>query len=169
MLLVCLIWGFNFSVTKSALDQIPPLPFTAVRFAARQPAALAGPPRWSRVRRAARRERSGSSILLGIVGNTCYQLAFMLGLARTTATNSALILSTVPTVVARLRRSAGLERITPADVAGHRAGDAGRGAGDRDPRRRLRPGTLRGDLLTVLAVLCWAGYTVGPSRRSRPE
>ena len=33
MLLVCLIWGFNFSVTKSAFDQLPPLPFTAIRFA----------------------------------------------------------------------------------------------------------------------------------------
>ena len=34
MLLVCLIWGLNFSVTKIALDQIPPLPFTAIRFVA---------------------------------------------------------------------------------------------------------------------------------------
>ncbi|HWN18730.1 MAG TPA: EamA family transporter, partial [Gemmatimonadales bacterium] len=33
MLLVCLIWGFNFSITKSAFDQLPPLAFTAIRFA----------------------------------------------------------------------------------------------------------------------------------------
>src|SRR3954465_14876426 len=32
MVVVCLIWGFNFSVTKLALEQIPPLPFTAIRF-----------------------------------------------------------------------------------------------------------------------------------------
>ncbi|MDQ3222010.1 MAG: DMT family transporter, partial [Gemmatimonadota bacterium] len=33
MLLVCLIWGFNFSITKSAFNQIPPLAFTAIRCA----------------------------------------------------------------------------------------------------------------------------------------
>src|SRR3954454_14083194 len=34
MLLVCLIWGLNFSITKLALHSIPPLPFTAIRFTA---------------------------------------------------------------------------------------------------------------------------------------
>ena len=33
MLLVCLIWGVNFSVSKFAIEQMPVLPFTAMRFA----------------------------------------------------------------------------------------------------------------------------------------
>jgi drug/metabolite transporter (DMT)-like permease len=36
-------------------------------------------------------------MILGLVGNTFYQLVFTIGLSQTTATNSALILSTVPT------------------------------------------------------------------------
>jgi drug/metabolite transporter (DMT)-like permease len=166
MLLVCLIWGFNFSVTKSAFDQIPPLPFTAIRFAisslmlwvvlrvVERPAPL--PP--GALRRL---------VLLGLAGNTCYQLAFMLGLAHTTATNSALILSTVPTVVAVFAGLLGLERITWRMRGGIAVGFLGvvlviatRGVGfDR--------GTFSGDLLTVLAVLFWAGYTVGLRRVPR--
>ena len=75
--------------------------------------------------------------MLGVVGNTCYQLAFILGLAHTTATNSSLILATVPTVVAVFAGLLGLERITPRMWCGYRAGHAGRGAGHRDERRRV--------------------------------
>lgn len=163
MLLVCIIWGFNFSITKSAFDQLAPLPFTAIRFVISSlllvvvlrlvegPAKL--PPGALR-----------QLIILGVVGNTCYQLAFILGLARTTATNSALILSTLPTVVAVLAGALGLERITPRMWLGIGLGTVGvvlviatRGIGfDRD--------TFIGDLITVAAVLCWAGYTLGLRR-----
>jgi drug/metabolite transporter (DMT)-like permease len=99
-----------------------------------------------------------------VVGNTCYQLAFMLGLARTTATNSALILSTVPTVVAVMAGTLGFERITTRMWCGIALGTQGvvmviatRGVG-------FERATFLGDLLTVLAVLFWAGYTVGLRR-----
>jgi drug/metabolite transporter (DMT)-like permease len=163
MLLVCLIWGLNFSVTKIALEQIPPLPFTAIRFVAASlllwfvlrlvegPAQI--PP-----------GELKKLVLLGLVGNTFYQLAFTVGLSRTTATNSALILSTVPTVVALFAGALGLERITPKMWFGIALGTVGvilviatRGVG-------FDVKTLPGDLLTVLAVLCWAGYTVGLRR-----
>jgi drug/metabolite transporter (DMT)-like permease len=160
MLVVCLIWGLNFSITKLALEQIPPLPFTAVRFIAASlllwlvlrvvegPAKL--PPKALR-----------TLVLLGLLGNTCYQLTFTVGLALTTATNSALILSTLPTVVAVFAGSLGLERITPRMRWGIALGTLGvvlviatRGVG-------FEAGTLVGDIVTVVAVLCWAGYTVG--------
>jgi drug/metabolite transporter (DMT)-like permease len=160
MLLVCLIWGFNFSITKLALEQIPPLPFTAVRFIVsclllwwvlrlvEGPAKV--PPGTLK-----------TLVLLGLLGNTCYQLLFTVGLARTAATNSALILSTVPTVVAVFAGALRLERVTPRMWLGIALGTLGvvlviatRGVG-------FQAGTLLGDLLTVLAVLCWAGYTVG--------
>ena len=163
MLLVCLIWGLNFSVTKIALDQIPPLPFTAIRFVA---ASLL---LWLVLRLAegpAQLPAGGLKklVILGLVGNTCYQLAFTVGLSRTTATNSALILSTVPTVVALFAGALGLERITSKMWFGIALGTLGvalviatRGVG-------FDVKTLPGDLLTVLAVLCWAGYTVGLRR-----
>lgn len=163
MLLVCLIWGMNFSVTKSAFDQIAPLPFTAIRF------VVSSLLLWVIIRIAEGPARLAPGtlrqlVILGLVGNTLYQLAFMLGLARTTATNSALLLSTVPTVVAVMAGALGLERITSRMWWGIGLGMVGvilviavRGVGfDR--------ATLIGDFLTVLAVLCWSGYTIGLRR-----
>jgi drug/metabolite transporter (DMT)-like permease len=163
MLLVCLIWGLNFSITKFALAEIPALPFTAIRFAG---ASLL---LWLVLRLAegpALVPAAGMRrlVVLGLVGNTFYQLAFTLGLSLTSATNSSLILSTVPTVVALFAGALGLERITRRMWLGIGLGTCGvvlviaaRGLGfDRR--------TLPGDLLTVLAVLCWAGYTVGLRR-----
>lgn len=163
MLLVCLIWGLNFSVTKSAFDELPPLPFTAVRFIISSALlvvvlrAFEGPATLP----------SGALrllVILGVVGNTCYQLAFTLGLAQTTATNSALILSTVPTVVAVLSGALGLEQITPRMRWGIALGTLGvvLVIATRGVEFDLRH--LTGDLLTVLAVLLWAGYTIGLRR-----
>lgn len=163
MLLVCLIWGMNFSVTKSAFDQLAPLPFTAIRFIGSSLLL------WIIVRVSEGKVRLSRRVLthlivLGLVGNTFYQLAFMLGLARTTATNSALLLSTVPTVVALFAGALGLERITRRMWCGITLGTLGvvlviatRGVG-------FDSVTLAGDLLTALAVLCWAGYTLALRR-----
>jgi drug/metabolite transporter (DMT)-like permease len=163
MLLVCLIWGFNFSITKSAFDQIPPLPFTAIRF------AISSLLLWLvlRVVEGPARLPPGALkrlVLLGLVGNTFYQLAFMLGLARTTATNSALILSTVPTVVAVFAGVLGLERITTRMCWGIALGTLGVVLVIATRGVAFERGTFTGDLMTVLAVLCWAGYTVGLRR-----
>jgi drug/metabolite transporter (DMT)-like permease len=159
MLLVCLIWGLNFSITKLALHDIPPLPFTAIRF------AVASALLWIVLRLIEGPGPLASGnlkqlVLLGLVGNTAYQLVFTVGLAHTTATNSALILSTVPTVVALCAGALGLERITGKMWLGIALGTLGvvlviaaRGvAFDTD--------TMTGDLLSVVAVLCWASYTV---------
>ena len=160
MLLVCLIWGVNFSVTKLAIAQMPALPFTAIRF------ALASLLLW-----AVLRATEGRAVLpraevrrlfaLGVVGNTFYQLAFILGLAHTTATNSSLILATVPTVVAVFAGALGLERITARMWGGIALGTLGVALVIATSGVAFSTTTLRGDLLTVLAVLCWAGYTVG--------
>jgi Permeases of the drug/metabolite transporter (DMT) superfamily len=160
MLLVCLIWGVNFSVTKLAIARIPALPFTAIRFLV---ASLLlwlvlrvteGPaePAPAELRRLA---------LLGLIGNTLYQLFFILGLAHTSATNSSLILATVPTVVAVVGGVLGLERITRRMWGGIALGTLGVVLVIATSGVEFSASTLGGDLLTVLAVLCWAGYTVG--------
>jgi drug/metabolite transporter (DMT)-like permease len=159
MLLVCLIWGVNFSVTKIAIGLIPALPFTAVRF------TLASLLLWVIVRMVegpARLDRAAwrRLIVLGVVGNTCYQLLFVLGLAHTTATNSALIVATVPTVVAVIAGALKLERITRRMWWGIGLGTLGVVLVIAAAGVEFSTGTLHGDLLTVLAVFCWAGYTV---------
>jgi drug/metabolite transporter (DMT)-like permease len=160
MILVCLIWGINFAVTKLAIEQMPALPFTAIRF------AVASLLLWLVVRLIEPPTKPAPGelrrlVILGVVGNTLYQLAFILGLAHTTAGNSSLILATVPTVVAVFAWMLGLERVTPRMWAGIVIGTAGVvlviAAGGVEFTAR----TLRGDALTVVAVLCWAGYTIG--------
>jgi drug/metabolite transporter (DMT)-like permease len=166
MLLVCLIWGVNFSVTKVAIRQMPALPFTAIRF------ALASLLLWLVLRVTEGPAKPAPAavrrlVVLGLVGNTFYQLFFILGLAHTSATNSSLILATVPTVVAVFAGLLGLERITPRMWGGIALGTLGVALVIATSGVEFSASTVRGDLLTVVAVLCWAGYTVG--LRSLPE
>ena len=160
MLLVCLIWGVNFGVTKLAIGQMPPLPFTAVRF------AIASLLLWIVLRVTEGRLALPTATFrrlvgLGVVGNTLYQLAFILGLAHTTATNSSLLLSTMPTVVALFAGALGLERVSARMGWGIALGTVGVGLVIATRGVGFSAGTVGGDLLTVLAVLCWAGYTLG--------
>ena len=113
MLLVALIWGVNFSVTKGAFASFPPLAFTGVRFAL---ASLLLVPLVRRLEGAEPLPRGALArlVVLGVVGNTLYQLAFISGLARTTASNSALILASMPTIVALLAAGAAARAVPPA-------------------------------------------------------
>ena len=160
MVLVCFLWGANFSITKIGLLDIPPLGFTALRFLA------ASVLLWLvvRVKEGPLKVPPGSLgklIWLGVVGNTVYQLGFILGLDHTSATHSALILSTVPTVVAIMAGLLRLEPVTARVGWGIAVATLGvvlvvalRGSG-------LAAGSLSGDLLTGGAVLCWSAYTLG--------
>jgi drug/metabolite transporter (DMT)-like permease len=160
MLLVVLIWGVNFSVTKGAFARFPPLAFTGVRF------ALASLLLVPLVRRLQGREPLPRPVLtrlvlLGVVGNTLYQLGFISGLDRTTASNSALILAAMPSIVALLAVALGFEPLRPKVLGGVLVATVGvvlvvaaRGAG-------FGGTTMAGDLLTLGAVICWAGYTLG--------
>ena len=74
MLLVVLIWGVNFSVTKGAFDSFPPLAFTGVRFGL---ASLLLVPLVHRLEGLEPLPRGAlvRLVVLGVVGNTLYQLA----------------------------------------------------------------------------------------------
>jgi drug/metabolite transporter (DMT)-like permease len=160
MLLVALIWGVNFSVTKGAFARFPPLAFTGARF------ALASLLLIPLVRRLEGPEPLPRGVLtrlivLGVVGNTLYQLGFISGLARTTASNSALILAAMPSIVALLAVALGFERLRPKILVGVLVATVGvvlvvaaRGVG-------FSGATMAGDLLSLGAVICWAGYTLG--------
>jgi drug/metabolite transporter (DMT)-like permease len=160
MFLVALIWGVNFSVTKGVFDTIPPFAFTGLRFAL---ASLFLVPLVGRLEGAEPLPRGalGRLIVLGVVGNTLYQLAWISGLERTTASNSALILASMPTVVAVMAVVLGLEPFRPKVIGGVLVATLGvvlvvavRGTG-------FDGGSMAGDLLSLAAVLCWAGYTLG--------
>lgn len=162
MLLVTLIWGGNFTVSKFALTQLPVLPFSAIRF------LLAAVCLWVIVRIAEAPARTPRPVLwklvgLGIVGNTIYQIAFMTGLTMTTATNSSLLVASTPMAVIVLGRLLGVERPSRAMWGAVGLGTAGvvlvvlsKGGG-----ADFGGATVLGDLLTFAAVLCWAVFTIG--------
>jgi drug/metabolite transporter (DMT)-like permease len=97
---------------------------------------------------------------LGLAGHCLYQYLFIGGLARTSVANGALLVSSTPIVIAFLSTITGHER--PGLL--HWAGTllslvgiyivVGRGA-------HVSAESLRGDLMLMGAVLCWALYTMG--------
>ncbi len=160
MLLVALIWGVNFSVTKGVFPRFPPLAFTGVRFVL---ASLLLVPLVRHLEGSEPLPRKVLTrlVVLGVVGNTLYQLGFISGLARTTASNSALILAAMPSIVALLAVALRFEPLRLRVLGGVLVATAGvvlvvaaRGAGFGET-------TLAGDFLTLGAVICWAGYTLG--------
>jgi len=159
LLVVVLIWGGNFTATKLAFTDISPLAFTAVRFTIGSVLMwliLARKEGW----RMPPRSTWLPLVALGVVGNTIYQLCFMTGLYRTTATNSSLILASMPTVVTVAAGMLGFEQITARQkwalgiaTLGVLLVVASRGV--------ALDGDLLGDILMLAAVVCWAGYTLG--------
>jgi drug/metabolite transporter (DMT)-like permease len=160
MLIVVLIWGANFSIVKIALDQIPPLVFTALRFMIAVVALL--PVLWLREGSLALPRATWWRLIgLGFVGNTLYQISFILGLSQTTAANAALLVATTPAIVALLGATLGVEKITRRIGSGIALALVGvtlvvmaRGVAFSWER-------LRGDLLVLAASVCWAVYTLG--------
>ncbi|MBK9690230.1 MAG: DMT family transporter [Gemmatimonadales bacterium] len=165
MVLTVLFWGGNFTATKLALPFIPPLAFTALRFTVGT--ALL----WLLLRRLEPAhdlpaELRWPVVVLGLVGNTLYQLFFIHGLAATTAINTSLILSAMPTVVTVTAGVLGLEVITARQRWALALATVGVVVVVASRGLDLRHGDWRGDLLILAAVGCWTAYTLGLRRIS---
>ncbi len=160
MILVVVFWGGNYAVSKLTFQEIPPLAFTAIRFAVGSLLLglllLRAEPR-----RVVPRHLWGRLLLLGLVGNTLYQLCFITGLSRTTATNTALILAAMPTVVTVVSGFLGHERIPPRQYAALALATVGVVAVIAARGLDLSHGDWSGDLLILGGVACWTVYTIG--------
>ncbi len=160
MLVVALIWGANFSANKYALVSVPPIAFSAVRF------LIASGLLWAvvAVLKPGQPIPARTAWLLaglGLIGNTAYQAALMTGLVTTTATNAALILGAMPVVVAVLGSVFGVERTSPRLWFGIVVATIGVVLVIAARGLDFSSATLRGDLLALLACLCWSVFTVG--------
>lgn len=183
LLLMAVIWGTNYSIVKFAFQEVDPQAFNAARMAIAstvflavigamrlRPSSMAGvapgTPDVASIFRTPTRltARDALELLgLGLVGHFLYQYFFIGGLALTTVANSSLMLAATPVVIALISALLGHERIG----ARHWAGAAlsllgiyivvGRGVD-------LGGQGLKGDLMMVAAVLCWAVYTLGSRR-----
>jgi len=161
LLLVMLIWGSTFVVTKSAVEQVPPLTLAVLRFALASailvpaaqvrggPAVLPRPLPW------------GTLALMGLTGVAVFFAGFNVALTLTTATEAALIQGTIPAVSALLAAVWLRERLGPPRAAGAAASVLGValvvlvGAGTGPAENRLV-----GNLVMVATVVAWAVYSL---------
>ena len=166
MLLVCCIWGANYSITKHALAELPPLPFAALRYSMSSVLLLLLV-RWLEP---GGRVTSRGAVLwlvgLGLLGNGLNPILFLLGLERTSATNTALIFASLPALVAVFGVMFGVEvphRRTWLGIAIATVGVVmvvtARGV-------EFSSRTVVGDVLNLTAAVLWALFTVGLRRIS---
>ncbi len=159
---VVLFWAFNLPVVKVGLREVEPLAYNIVRFLCASVVLLALT-HFMEGGLTVRRADLGRLLLLGVVGHTIYQICFIEGLARTTASSTALLFGCTPVVVALMSRLAGHERIGPAGAVGALLGFYGVYlivGGAKGMQGEPGSGTIAGNLLIVCAVLCWSAYTV---------
>ncbi len=160
LLCVVIFWGLNLTVVKFALSEMRPLAFNAARFTLAAVTLLVLL-RW----RGEPFHASGRDTLqligLGLIGHTAYQIFFIEGIARTTASHSALIFGITPVAVAILSLILGHEHVTAVGWMGAALAFGGVYVimAGQAPAGGPAPSPL-GDLLVLVAALCWCGYTV---------
>lgn len=158
LLVVCLIWGCNFAVMKSALVELHPFAFNAIRIT--MSAGVLGA--WhcaSRNRRGPLPRGTWPKIFgLGLIGYFGYQVCFLTGLARTESGHSALILSSSPifTVLIGVMLGERLRRRAWIGLAIALAGTVVIAL-----EKAFGPGSqhLAGTVLTFGAACAWGSYT----------
>ena len=152
------LWAFNFTVTRYILTHgFEPLAYASVRYAA---AALVFSGLTYGLERslAVRRRDVGLLLLAAGVGISLNQVAFVYGLASTTASTAALIMGVLPIFTVLIARAVGLERLTRRFLVAGAVSFAGValvafGSGDLSSN-------LRGNLLIVATSATWAVYSV---------
>ena len=175
-----LIWGTNYALIKTVFRELDPHVFNALRLVLASTVMASASTvfrrRWH-ARRVVSDDDPGvvASIFhtpapvtrgdlirlawLGLVGHCMYQYLFVGGLAQTSVANGALLVSATPVVITLLSTIGG-ERIGALHWAGTLLSlfgiyiVVGRGA-------HVTAASLRGDLMLMGAVVCWALYTIG--------
>lgn len=154
---VALMWASTFTLFKVAWRDMDPVAFTAVRFAAMfgfSVVVLA----LSKNRARPRRADIPALVASGLTGFFLYQMGFVLGLDRTTALASAILISTHPIFSVIFMWITRRQRATPLEVLGVVVGFAGVAVFLRawDAFAAARPG----DLLSLGAAAAFGAYGV---------
>jgi drug/metabolite transporter (DMT)-like permease len=161
LVVMVLVWGVNFAVVKRALETFAPLGFNALRYPiaalfvfavlrARGPLSLP------------ERRDLPRILLLGLVGNVLYQVAFIVGLDLTLAGHGSLMLALTPVLTAFLSARSGHERPGRRTWGGALLAVVGVGLVTGSALTfRKDSGVFTGDLIMLGAALMWALYTVG--------
>ncbi|MEP7200572.1 MAG: DMT family transporter [Chloroflexota bacterium] len=160
VLFLVTVWGVNFVLIKSALNEFSALGFNALRFGVGTLLMLV---LWRIFEGHVRIARGDwpKIALLGIVGNTLYQLPFILAIKLSTASNTSLIVATGPIWIALLSALLKLDRLTWRSWLGIALSFVGLYVIiTANGNVVLGSQTLFGDLLMLGGAIAWAIYTV---------
>lgn len=161
ILVVVLIWGSAFTVSKVGVSELPPLFMALMRNAV---ATIALLPFYLAVRKKAAIQDpgplpKGKIILLGLTGVTLFYSFFNISLTYTGAAMGSLIQGIMPLVIVVPAAVYLKERITPRVIAGILISVAGVvmvGFIGQDNQSN----SLFGNILMAGSVCCWAAYTL---------
>lgn len=158
VLVVMAAWAANFIVVKAANEQIPPVTFAFLRFGIAALTLLI-----------AMRWREGSfgwpgrdavAILgLGALGFGVYQILWSVALQEIPAGDSALLIAATPVITALLAVVSRADTLTRLKLTGSLVSFAGVAVIVASGPGLTIGGELVGDVLTLLAALCWSIYT----------
>ena len=168
LLVVMLVWGSTFAVTKSALAEVPPLLLALLRFGVASAVLVPLAQARGGLDLLPRPLPLFSLSLMGLVGVTLFYVAYNLSLVYTSATEAALVQGCIPAVAAVLAIAFLGERLSARRALGIGtsvlgvAVVVGGGADGVDA-----PNPLLGDLLMLGASCCWAVYTILGKRLQR--
>jgi drug/metabolite transporter (DMT)-like permease len=155
--LVVLSWGANFGIAKAAFQDLHPLVFAALRFSASAILVLLAS-LWMEGGLRIRKEDLAKVAIVGGLGLGGYQILWSLGLDRTYASNSALLFAAQPIFGALYLGLARREAVSRSGYFGMALATAGAALVILRPDARVgfSGDTLVGDLITLLACLCFA-------------
>jgi drug/metabolite transporter (DMT)-like permease len=159
VLVVMVFWAGNFIVVKSAVGVVPPIAFTFLRYVLASVTLLL----LLRWREGAIRLPTGDVVrlaVLGSVGFGCYQVIWPVALQTIPAGDSALLIATTPVITALLAVAIGLDAANPVKLIGAMVSFVGVALVIAAGQGLDLGVSLVGDLLTLVAALCWALYTV---------
>jgi len=157
---IALAWGATWPVAKVAVEQIPPLELSAVRFAIVGVVLLVA----MRVLRIpVGTERLGWVVLAAAAGIFGYNALVLVALTMAPASDGALIVpTTIPVLTAVLATFIG-ERLTSAKIAGFVVSSVGVAlviTGGQRLGAEVSGERLLADLMALGGAVCWAAYGV---------
>lgn len=154
---VMAIWAGNFVVVKAAFSELPPVGYASIRFLIAGLLLLAFC-RWREGSVGLPRHDLLPVAALGAVGFGIYQVLWTTALSHSTAGNSALIIGSTPILTMLVAVVIGSDTFSRAKAAGALVSFVGLGLVIGAGAGFSLGDHLVGDLMTLVAALCWACY-----------
>ena len=153
-----ILWAANFIVVKGALDVLPPVGFSFLRYGVAAITLLILL-RWREGRFRLPVGDVLAMALLGMLGFGCYQILWTVALESIPAGDSALLIATTPVLTALIAVAVGAEAANAVKLIGSAVAFVGVALVVAAGPGLSLGASLVGDVLTLGAALCWAIYT----------